>query len=68
MQDKDIKIAVLTGGDSSERSVALQSAKNVLASLRKRYNVKVFDFPNSNKRDSILVAYDPNQKGYIPWS
>ena len=45
MQDKDIKIAVLTGGDSSERSVALQSAKNVLASLRKRYNVKVFDFP-----------------------
>ncbi len=45
MSDKDIKIAVLTGGDSSERSVALQSAKNILISLRKRYNVKVFDFP-----------------------
>jgi len=38
------KIAILTGGDSSERSIALASAKNVAMILRKKYQVQVFDF------------------------
>lgn len=45
MEDKNINIAVLTGGTSSERSVALQSAKNIINKLRERYTVKIFDFP-----------------------
>ena len=53
--DKNIKIAVLTGGDSSERSVALQSTKGIIGPLRRRYNVKVFDFPKGT--DTFLKEY-----------
>lgn len=38
-------IAILTGGTSSERGVALLSAKNVLNVLKTKYNVYVFDIP-----------------------
>ena len=53
--DKDIKIAVLTGGNSSERSVALQSTKGIINPLRKRYDVKVFDFPKGI--DTFIKEY-----------
>jgi D-alanine-D-alanine ligase len=40
------KIAVLTGGSSSEREVALRSAEYVVDSLGQRSEVRVFDFPS----------------------
>jgi D-alanine-D-alanine ligase len=41
------RIAILTGGASSEREIALRSAKNVAAQLANRCEVKVFDLPSS---------------------
>ncbi len=38
-------IAILTGGQSSERDIALRSAKNVQSVLSDRYVVEVFDVP-----------------------
>ena len=40
-----MRIAVLTGGTSSEREVALASSENVIQALKKNYEVTVFDFP-----------------------
>ncbi len=40
-----MKIAVLTGGSSSEREIALASSKNVINALKKNHEVEVFDFP-----------------------
>lgn len=40
-----MKIALLTGGTSSEREIALQSAVNVEAALRVYFDVDVFDLP-----------------------
>lgn len=40
-----MKIALLTGGESSERDVALASAKNVEESISGAFAVEVFDFP-----------------------
>ena len=53
--DKNIKVAVLTGGDSSERTVALQSTKGIIGPLRDNYDVKVFDFPKGI--DTFLKEY-----------
>lgn len=39
-------IAILTGGTSSEREIALQSAKTIQAALADRFDVTVFDFPS----------------------
>ncbi len=39
------RIAVLTGGNSSERGIALQSAKTVFEALKPHASVDVFDFP-----------------------
>ncbi len=39
-------LAILTGGTSAEREVALRSAENVRRALEDRYEVTVFDFPN----------------------
>ncbi|MFC1787610.1 D-alanine--D-alanine ligase [Patescibacteria group bacterium] len=39
------KIAVLTGGDSSEREIALQSSKFIIENLEKNFKVSLFDFP-----------------------
>lgn len=50
-----MKIAVLTGGDSSEREVALASSKNVINSLLDKYKVDVFDFPRDI--DKFLKLY-----------
>lgn len=50
-----MKIAVLTGGESSEREVALASSENVVLSLRKKYSVDVFDFPAD--LDKFLAEY-----------
>ena len=61
--DKDIKIALLTGGDSSERSIALQSTKGIIAPLRQRYDLKVFDFPKGI--DTFLKEYK-NYHAAIP--
>ena len=49
------KVAILTGGDSSERAVALSSAKNVIAVLADKYELVVFDFPRD--LDKFLVSY-----------
>ncbi|MCD4760594.1 D-alanine--D-alanine ligase [bacterium] len=40
-----MKVAVLTGGNSSERDIALISSKNITQVLEKNHSVKVFDFP-----------------------
>jgi D-alanine-D-alanine ligase len=40
-----IKVAILSGGKSSERDIALQSAKNVLQKIKQRFDIKFFDFP-----------------------
>lgn len=42
-----MKIAILTGGESSEREVALRSADNVINALKKKYEVAVFDLPKN---------------------
>ncbi len=39
------RVAIITGGRSSERDVALRSAQNVRSVLRDRYAIEVFDFP-----------------------
>lgn len=48
------KIAILTGGTSSEREIALRSAENVSFALAARYAVTLFDFPND--ADRFLLA------------
>lgn len=40
------KIAIVTGGESTEREISLKSAKNVQNVLTGRYEVTVFDFPD----------------------
>jgi len=50
-----MKVAILTGGNSSEREVALASSKNVIQALEKKYKVTVFDFPND--LDNFLLNY-----------
>lgn len=50
-----MKLAVLTGGESSERKVALASSKNVVVSLQKKHQVDVFDFPT--ERNKFLSKY-----------
>lgn len=54
-------IALLTGGTSSERDMALASATNVANALRERFTLSVFDFPNDiehflEQRSSIELA------------
>ena len=56
-------IAVLTGGSSSEREIALKSSQTVVAALRERAEdqVDVFDFPNDiqkflDARSSVDIA------------
>lgn len=49
------KIAILTGGDSSEREVALASSKNVIRSLEAKHQLEVFDFPKDI--DKFLKTY-----------
>ncbi len=39
------RVAVLTGGTSSEREIALLSAQNVAEALRASFEVDLFDFP-----------------------
>ncbi len=41
------RVAILTGGASSEREIALRSAKNVSAQLANRFEVTVFNLPSS---------------------
>lgn len=48
------RIALLTGGTSSERAVALRSAVNVRAALEESYDVTQFDFPS--QIDSFLAT------------
>ncbi|OGY94612.1 MAG: hypothetical protein A2406_02180 [Candidatus Komeilibacteria bacterium RIFOXYC1_FULL_37_11] len=54
-----MKIAILTGGESSEREVALASSKNVVSSLPKKYSVDIFDFPAD--LDKFLAQYHKYQ-------
>ena len=50
MQNNMKTVAILTGGQSSEREIALASAKTVEQELRRYYDVEVFDFPNDLDR------------------
>lgn len=50
-----MQVAILTGGDSSERDVALASAKNVISALEKIHQIEVFDFPKD--LDKFLTQY-----------
>lgn len=43
-------IAVLTGGTSSEREIALKSAINVVNTLKEKYRVESFDLPQDLSR------------------
>jgi D-alanine-D-alanine ligase len=43
------KIAILTGGESSEREIGIASAKNVFVALKDRYELSLFDFPEDIK-------------------
>lgn len=53
---KKLEIALLAGGNSSEREIALQSAAQIAAALDKeKYNVKVIDL---NHRDWTYTAPD----------
>ncbi len=49
------RIAILTGGTSSEREIALRSAKNVVAQLSDRFEVTLFDIPTA-LHDFVLRA------------
>ena len=49
------KIAVLSGGQSSEREVALRSADSVVNILKEKYEVKLFDIPQD--MDKFLKEY-----------
>lgn len=56
-----IHIAILTGGESSEREVALLSAESIRAVLKERYEVQCFDLPRElnlflEKRGQFQVA------------
>ncbi len=44
------RIAILTGGESSERDIALQSAQNVARALKSRFAVETFDLPRDMDR------------------
>lgn len=55
------QIALLTGGNNSEREVALKSAENVRKALEVNFDVQVFDFPRDlplfiSKRSDFSVA------------
>ncbi len=43
-------VAILTGGTSSERAIALLSAGNVAAALASRFETTIFDLPNDLER------------------
>ncbi len=49
------KIAVLSGGQSSEREVALRSATNIVDILKEKYTVELFDLPK--ELDKFLKEY-----------
>ena len=54
-------IAILTGGTSSEREIALQSAQTVKGALESDYDVRVYDLPQDldrflRERKEIAVA------------
>jgi D-alanine-D-alanine ligase len=56
-----MRIAILTGGTSSEREIALASAEKVRGYLSDAHGVSVFDFPNDlesflSRRDEFAVA------------
>lgn len=42
---KKIRLAVFTGGESTEREVSFWSAKNVSEILKDKYEIKLFDIP-----------------------
>lgn len=48
-------IAIITGGVSSEREIALRSSANVADQLRDSFEVSIFDFPKD--RDLFLGQY-----------
>lgn len=58
-----MKIALLTGGESSEREVALASSKNVFNCLSDKYSVDIFDIPKD--LDVFLKSYN-NYQAAIP--
>jgi D-alanine-D-alanine ligase len=49
-----MKIAILYGGESSEREISLKSGKCVYYALRKKYDVKLFDPAKNNFVNSFL--------------
>lgn len=49
------RIAIITGGSSSEREIALRSAANVADQLSSIFEVTTFDFPT--ERDAFLTHY-----------
>ncbi len=49
-----IHVALLTGGTTAEREVALKSAQNVLKALEANFEVEVFDLPN--ELDQFLAS------------
>lgn len=58
-----MKVAVLTGGESSERSIALASSKNVSEALKKKHEVDIYDFPNDLEK---FLANYKNYNAVVP--
>lgn len=48
------RVALLTGGDTAEREVALRSTQNVRSALKRRFEVQTFVFPD--EIDRFLAA------------
>lgn len=59
--EKQIKIAIITGGSSSERQVSLWSAETVINTLKTIHEIDIYDFPEDidlfikNRKDYKLV-------------
>lgn len=54
-----MKIAILYGGESPERDVSLKSGRCVYYTLRKKYNVKLFD-PSKNDFINKFLKFKPD--------
>ena len=46
MKNSNINIAVLCGGNSSERDISINSAYSVYAELKSQYNTEVVEYKN----------------------
>ncbi len=69
MSDSKIRLALLTGGDSSERPVALSSAKSVFGALSpEKFDVTVFDVAKSATHAAQNIYDFPGNVQPVTWA